>query len=539
MTAAEVLLKIKALFERKGVDEAKESVDSLGEAGKEAGASTSKGMSAAADSAKEAAKEVQEAGDAAKTAGEDGAEGLAATGAAADKAAEKVEEVGKSAGEAGESLKAAGSTGGDSFASIAGKASKVTAVLAGVAGIVKMVVDALADMNNRVTDIQLGNLEAGIESTTAALGRQREAYEAGRKEQDAYFESLRQGVETMKQTEIASMELANAIEMSAAKTDEERQAIAKKWDAQTGRQGADADAEDIKVRREAAAAEVASIRGRLAEREAEKETFYNETGRWNQQALDLNAAAGEREANYWHNMAITKPFFAHGDDMARQNADRAAQGAEEYGKLFAEAAKDVEALKAELAAAEARAAKLDLEYGVNRTKDAADRILDSASEAERSQILASAAEDIRTYADKFGEATTSGATLLATTMQAAADTAGEAASATAELDARQTELSARQKEYSAAQVDYATRLLDAKKAYDTEAAQVLEAEKALTEAMSSGGDVRSAAANLETQKAELNKAADDFRQLTVEANDLLRGLKADISYLKEVIKHMQ
>lgn len=539
MTATEVLLKIKALFERKGVDEAKESVDSLGEAGKEAGASTSKGMSAAADSAKEAAKEVQEAGDAAKTAGEDGAEGLAATGAAADKAAEKVEEVGKSAGEAGGSLKAAGSTGGDSFASIAGKASKVTAVLAGVAGIVKMVSDALAEMGNRLMDIQLGNMEAGIKSTAAALDRQREAFEAGRKEQDAYFESLRQGVETMKQTEIASMELAKAIEMSAAKTDEERQAIAKKWDSQMARQGSDATAEDIKVRREAAAAEVSSIRERLAEREADRDTLYNETGKWNQIAMDANAYYGERKAGYWNNVAFMRPVYMARDKFAKENADRATQGAEEYSKLFAEAAKDVEALKAELAAAEARAAKLDLEYGVNRTKDAADRILDSGSEAERSQILASAAEDIKAYADKFGEATTSGATLLATTMQAAADKAGEAASATAEIDARQTELSARQKEYSAAQVDYTMRLLDAKKAYDTEAAQVLEAEKALTKAMSSGGDVESAAANLETQKTELNRAADDFRQLTVEANDLLRSLKSDIAYLKDAIRNIQ
>ena len=165
--------------------------------------------------------------------------------------------------------------------------------------------------------------------------------------------------------------------------------------------------------------------------------------------------------------------------------------------------------------------------------------MESGSDAERSQILSSAAEDIKAYAGKFGEAATSGATLLASTMQSAADKAGEAASATAELDARQTELSARQKEYSSAQVDYAARLPDAKKAYDTEAAQVLEAEKALTEAMSSGGDVKSAAANLETQKAELNKAADDFRQLTAKANDLLRSLKADISNLKEIIRHMQ
>lgn len=539
MTAAEVLLKIKALFERKGVDEAKESVDSLGEAGKEAGTSTSKGMSAAADSAKEAAKEVQEAGDAAKTAGEDGAEGLAATGAAADKAAEKVEEVGKSAGEAGESLKAAGSTGGDSFASIAGKASKVTAVLAGVGAIVKMVGDALAEMDNRLMDIQLGNMEAAIESTTAALKRQQEAYEAGRKEQDAYFESQRQGIETMKQTELASMELAKALEMAAAKTEEERQAIAKKWDAQMGRQGADADAEDIKARRDQSAAEIDSIRQRLAEREADKETFYNETAKWNRLAMDTNAYYGERKAGYWNNVTFMRPVYMARDKFAKENADRAREGAEEYGKLFQDAAKDVEALKAELAAAEAKAAKIDLEYGLNRTKAATDRVMESGSDAERSQILSSAAEDIKAYAGKFGEAATSGATLLASTMQAAADKAGEAASATAELDARQTELSARQKEYSAAQVDYATRLLDAKKAYDTEAAQVLEAEKALTEAMSSGGDVRSAAANLETQKAELNKAADDFRQLTVEANDLLRSLKADISYLKEVIRHIQ
>lgn len=539
MTAVEILLKIKALFERRGIDEAKESVDSLGNAGKEAGASASQGMSDAADSAKEAAKEVQEAGEAAKSAGEAGAEGLSSTGAAADKAAEKVEEVGKSAEEAGDSLKEAGKSGGDSFASLAGKASKVTAVLAGVGAIVKMVVDALADMNNRLMDIQLGNMEAGIESTTAALARQREAFEAGRKEQDAYFESQRQGIETMKQTELASMELAKALEMSAAKTDEERQAIAKKWDSQMGRQGTDASAEDIKVRREAAAAEVASIRERLAEREADKEAFYNKSFEYGSLALDLNAKAGEREANYWHIMPITKPFFAHGDDMARQNADRASAGREEYAKLHAEAAKDVDALKAELAAAEAKAAQLDVEFGVNRTKAAADRVLESGSEAERSAILASAAEDIKSYAGKFGEETAAGATLLATTMQAAAYQAGAAASATAELDARQTELSARQKEYSAAQVDYAARLLDAKKAYDTEAAQVLEAEKALTEAMASGGDVKSAAANLETQKSELNKAADDFRQLTAEANDLLRGLKADISYLKEVIKHMQ
>ena len=60
MTAAEILLKIRAMFERRGVDEAKEATDNLGQAGKDAGDEASEGFEKAADAAKDAGEAAED-----------------------------------------------------------------------------------------------------------------------------------------------------------------------------------------------------------------------------------------------------------------------------------------------------------------------------------------------------------------------------------------------------------------------------------------------------------------------------------------------
>ena len=299
MTAAEILLKIKALFERKGVDDAKEAVDSLGNAGKEAGASASEGMGKAADAAKEAG----------------------------DTASEGMDKVADAAGNAGDALKQAGDAAGQmgsqsASAAIftAGNISKVTAAVTALYGIFKMVNDAIVDAQHRIAELKIDNIEAGVESNRRAVERLASAYESASKMRSLLSSAQTAGIDIARQEQLAFLELEKARELASAKDDDERRRIELRYQAQAREVNYARDEEAYQAERNALAAEyeandqqIADLREHLAQlRESFEET--------NASAMDKNQIAGiletGRDAEKWR--AEADRLSAAAKDLSEQ-----------------------------------------------------------------------------------------------------------------------------------------------------------------------------------------------------------------------------
>ncbi len=299
MTAVEILLKIKALFERKGVDEARESVDSLGNAGKEAGASASQGMSDASDAAKEAG----------------------------DAASEGMGKVADAAGEAGDALKQAGDSAGQmgsqtASAAIltAGNISKVTAAVTALYGIFKMVNDAIIEGQHRLAELKIDNIEAGVEGNRAAVERLARAYESASKMRSLLSSAQSAGIDMARQEQLAFLELEKARELASAKDDDERRRIELRYAAQAREVNYARDEEAYQAERNALADEYEAT-GRqlddLREHLAELNEAFAEA---NESAMDKNEIAGilgtGKDAEKWR--AEADRLFAVAKDYKAQ-----------------------------------------------------------------------------------------------------------------------------------------------------------------------------------------------------------------------------
>lgn len=232
MTAAEILLKIRALFERRGVDEAKEATDNLGQAGKDAGEEASEGFEKAADSAKEAG----------------------------DAASEGMGKVADAAGEAGDALKQAGNSAGqmgDQAASAAiftaGNISKVTTAVTALYGIFKMINDAIIEGQHRLAELKLDNIEAGVEGNRAAVERLARAYESASKMRTLLSSAQSAGIDMARQEQLAFLELEKARELASAKDDDERRRIELRYETQAREVNYARDEEAYQVERNALA----------------------------------------------------------------------------------------------------------------------------------------------------------------------------------------------------------------------------------------------------------------------------------------------
>ena len=271
MTAAEILLKIKALFERKGVDEAKEAVDSLGNAGKEAGASASQGMSDAADAAKEA--------------GEAASEGMGKVADAAGNAGDALKQAGDAAGQMGTQTASAAVFS-------AGNISKVTAAVTALYGIFKMVNDAIIEGQHSLAELQLDNIESGVEGNRAAVERLARAYETASKMRSLLSSAQSAGIDMARQEQLAFLELEKARELASAKDDDDRRRIELRYAAQAREVNYARDEEAYQAERNALADEYEAngqqlddLRKHLAEL---NETFAEVTA----SAMDKNQIAG-------------------------------------------------------------------------------------------------------------------------------------------------------------------------------------------------------------------------------------------------------
>ena len=299
MTAAEILLKIKALFERKGVDDAKEAVDSLGNAGKEAGASASQGMSDAADSAKEA--------------GEAASEGMGKVADAAGEAGDALKQAGDSAGQMGSQTASAAIL-------TAGNISKVTAAVTALYGIFKMVNDAIIEGQHRLAELKIDNIEAGVEGNRAAVERLARAYESASKMRSLLSSAQSAGIDMARQEQLAFLELEKARELASAKDDDERRRIELRYAAQAREVNYARDEEAYQAERNALADEYEAT-GRqlddLREHLAELNEAFAEA---NESAMDKNEIAGilgtGKDAEKWR--AEADRLFAVAKDYSGQ-----------------------------------------------------------------------------------------------------------------------------------------------------------------------------------------------------------------------------
>ena len=301
MTAVEILLKIKALFERKGVDDAKESVDSLGNAGKEAGPAASQGLSDAAAAAKEA--------------GEAASEGMGKVTDAAGEAGDALRQAGDAAGQMGNQTASAATLS-------AGNIGKVTAVVTALAGIVKMVNEALVEGQHALEGITVDNLAAGVESNREAVERLARAYESASKMRTLLASAQTAGIDMLRQEQLASLELAKARELASAKDDDERRRIELRYAAQAKEIGSERDADAAKARMAQLRAEREEIDRQIADRREQLAAEEAATARASRAFMAKNAEAGEKEASYWTNMPITGALgFRRDAELTRREAD--------------------------------------------------------------------------------------------------------------------------------------------------------------------------------------------------------------------------
>ncbi len=368
MTAAEILLKIKALFERKGVDDAKEAVDSLGNAGKEAGAAASEGMSDAVDAAKEA--------------GEAASEGMGKVADAAGEAGDALRQAGDSAGQMGNQTASAATLS-------AGNIGKVTAVVTSLAGIVKMVTEAMVEGQHVMEGIKVDNLAAGVESNREAVERLARAYESASKMRALLASAQTAGIDMLRQEQLASLELAKARELASAKDDDERRRIELRYAAQSREIGSERDADAAKARMAQLRAEREEIDRQIADRKeqlADEEAAAAKVGR---AFFVKNAEAGEKESSYWTNMPITGAFgLKKNAEMTRAEADR-------LQAAFEEGAAQIRASVDAIAELERRREENDLEtrramsdLQVTRTMQQAGAISDATASRDLEKAIA-------------------------------------------------------------------------------------------------------------------------------------------------------
>lgn len=311
MTAAEILIKIRALFEKKPVEEAK--------------------------------REVKELGKEAKTSGESGAEGMNVLGTATAAMNGNVD--------------GAVSGIGKMVASVKGlKVSMLSLSLAtaAVTALVKLFQawrEKVAQAAQALRDIKFGNLQANVESTREAYERleiaMTRAAAVAQADQD-HRQAMR---DAYREERMALLDLAEAKALAAAKDEEERGRVKLEFEGRRLEASGEADAEDAAdkaagLRRQAE--EAAAAAARLEELNGE---LYVSLRAALKAAGDagtmVSAGTTNRLVHIWNKSSVA----AYGEEQQRQQ----------------QAAEDIQA---QMAANRDRAAKLRLE--ARRRYDEAD-----------------------------------------------------------------------------------------------------------------------------------------------------------------------
>ena len=486
MTAVEILLKIKSLFERKSVDEAKEAVEGVGEAGKGAGAAASEGMGKAADAVGGAAE-------------------------AADKASKSVKDIGDASSSA--SMLTAGNIG------------KVSAAFAAVAAVVKMVSEAIVEMNHVMDGITTDNLAAGVDSASNAVERLERAYDAAARMRGLLATAQSAGIDMLKQEQLASLELAKARELASAKDDDERRRIELRYAAQSKDVGSEREAEAIQARMAALAAERAEVEARIADRwqmQGEQEQSLITA---NRAFMDKNAEAGRKESSRWTISDVYGIFGARKDaEMTRADADKLKEAAEGYAAQVKESADAISAMRQRLEEIEIEQRREESNLRVNRTLQEASKISSETASRDFEQGVADrkAAEE------------------AAARRKAAVDAAN------ARIEANNERGAALQEQYAATREEWAPRIAAAReraKVASQSAAQASRAYSAFrregTDSTVGGYDKVVVSANQKAQAAAREVEAME-RQLKATLDsiaDEMKRIQADTKAIQQQIRH--
>lgn len=505
MTAVEILLKIKALFERKGVDDAKESVDSLGNAGKEAGASASQGMSDAAHSAKEA--------------GEAASEGMGKVADAAGNAGDAFKQAGDAAGQMGTQTASAATLS-------AGNIGKVTAVVTALAGIVKMVNEALVEGQHALEGITVDNLAAGVESNREAVERLARAYESASKMRTLLASAQTAGIDMLRQEQLASLELAKARELASAKDDDERRRIELRYAAQAKEIGSERDADAAKVRMAQLRAEREEIDRQIADRKEQLADEEAATARASRAFMAKNAEAGEKEASYWANT----PIWA-GITGAAKDAEMTRREADTLKSAFEEGAAQIRASVDAIAELERRREENDLETRRAMSDLQVTRTLQQAGEisgATASRDLEKSIADRKAEEERRREAE-----------ERAARRKAEADRLNAGIEANNERGEELQRKYQEVRETYAPKLAAARERAQVERQSAANAARAFgafrregTDSTVGGYDKVVASANQRAQSA-----ASELASMERELAATLDAITAELRRLKEDSKN--
>lgn len=189
---SDIIIRIRSTFDRKPVDEAAKSVETVGVSGKEAGQSGADGFNAMSTAAAAATGNIQ---------GMVG--GLA-------QALSRVKALGMSMMQL----------------------SLVAAVLTSLVKLFQALAERADQTAAGLRAIQAGNVEAAVARITASYAKMREETERAQGSRDKLFDVNMQELESVKNLALAQIELNKQRELGTAKTDAERAAIEAKYKAQ-------------------------------------------------------------------------------------------------------------------------------------------------------------------------------------------------------------------------------------------------------------------------------------------------------------------
>lgn len=316
MTAAEILIKIRALFEKKPVEEAK--------------------------------KEVKELGREAKASGESGADGMNVLGTATAAMNGNVE--------------GAVSGIGKMVASVKGlkvsilSLSLATAAVAALVKLFQALRDRAAEAAKRLMDIKAGNLRGELDSLTDAYGRMEAAMrrvEAERQAQNQYKDAMRQAY---RDERMALLELAEAKALSAAKDEEERRRVQLEFEGRRRKAQGEGEEADARVRVDRLLADSRAAAAEARRLEEQNRELEDVVRRALGASMDATAFVRER-SGFWSMLAHPGRADQY-NEYARRQGETAASAVREMDANRAR----IEELRAreESLKGEAEAARIDV-----------------------------------------------------------------------------------------------------------------------------------------------------------------------------------
>lgn len=466
MTAVEILLKIKSVFEGKGAEDARTKTEDLGKAGEKAGEEASGGLEKVED--------------------------------AADKAAPAVSSVGAAAQKMG------GDTAAASMLS-AGNIGKITGAVTALAAIYKMVSEAVVEMHHRMDGIKMDNLVAGIDSSKEAMQRLNRAYEAAEATRSMLYAAQLQGIDLLKQEELASMELAKARELAAAKDDDERRRIELRYAEMSQNTSADRDVDASRKRAEALRAERAATEAKVADMEEIRDTQLAEATHANKEAMRLYQSAAEKGGSYWANTPIGRiNGVAKDADMTRAEADKMSAARDRATADWTKTGDEIEALNRRLAEIELELRKEESAQVVTRTRQEAASITSATASRELESSISERKQHEANQAAK------------------------------AEV---QTQIDAKKDEYEAAKERYSSELSAARNFAAVQSREAKDSAK-VYDSMRRKGSGEGYLPEVQRQMREADEAEQKVLELSRQMTSKLSSIKREIDALQQTMGRM-